>query len=133
MRRDQARQVATWVALLGLEKKAERVEVIDLAEKVDYADFIVLMSGRSDRQVQAIANGVTDGLRERGVRPVGVEGLTQGHWVVVDLADVIVHVFIEEARQYYDIEGLWMDARRVPYEGAVLPPMRVKARVDEVS
>jgi len=123
-RREAAQQLATWIAVVGLEKKAERIEIIDISEKVDYADFLVLMSGRSDRQVQALASGVDDALRQRGHRAQGIEGLSQGHWVLVDFGDVIVHVFLDEARRYYDIESLWMDARRVPYDGAELPPPR---------
>ncbi len=123
-RREAAQQLASWIAVVGLEKKAERIEIIDVADKIDYADFIVLMSGRSDRQVQALASGVEDALRLRGHRARGIEGLSQGHWVLVDFGDVVVHVFLDEARRYYDIESLWMDARRVPYEGAELPPPR---------
>jgi ribosome-associated protein len=76
----------------------------------------VLMSGRSDRQVRAVADGVTEALKEQGHRPTSVEGMQQGQWVLVDYTDVIVHVFVDEARRYYDLEGLWMDATRVPFE-----------------
>ncbi len=117
-RRDGARELAKLIAAAGLDKKAERIEIIDIGEKVDYADFLVLMSGRSDRQVRAVADGVTEMLREKGHRPGSVEGMQQGQWVLVDYTDVIVHVFVDEARRYYDLEGLWMDATRVPFEGA---------------
>lgn len=116
-RRDGARELAKLIAAAGLDKKAERIEIIDIGEKVDYADFLVLMSGRSDRQVRAVADGVTEMLREKGHRPGSVEGMQQGQWVLVDYTDVIVHVFVDEARRYYDLEGLWMDATRVPFEG----------------
>lgn len=122
--RESARELAKWIAAAGIDRKAERIEIIDVGEKVDYADFIVLMSGRSDRQVRSIAEGVAEALRERGVRATNIEGLSQGHWVLVDFSDVVVHVFLEEARSYYDLESLWMDARRVPVEGAVLPPVK---------
>jgi len=116
-RRDGARELAKLVAAAGLDKKAERIEIIDIGEKVDYADFLVLMSGRSDRQVRAVADGVVEVLREQGHRPGSIEGMQQGQWVLVDYTDVIVHVFVDEARRYYDLEGLWMDATRVPFEG----------------
>ncbi len=116
-RRDGARELAKLIAAAGIDKKAERIEIIDIGEKVDYADFLVLMSGRSDRQVRAVADGVTEALREKGHRPGSVEGMQQGQWVLVDYTDVIVHVFVDEARRYYDLEGLWMDATRVPFEG----------------
>jgi len=115
-RRDGARELAKLVAAAGLDKKAERIEIIDIGEKVDYADFLVLMSGRSDRQVRAVADGVVEVLREQGHRPGSIEGMQQGQWVLVDYTDVIVHVFVDEARRYYDLEGLWMDATRVPFE-----------------
>ena len=113
---EASRELAKAVAIAGLDKKAERIEIIDVCGKVDYADFIVLMSGRSDRQVQAIANGIEGALRERGVRALNAEGMRQGVWVVVDFGDVFVHVFLEEERQHRDLESLWMDARRVPIE-----------------
>ena len=117
-RRDGARDLAKLIAAAGLDKKAERIEIIDIGEKVDYADFLVLMSGRSDRQVRAVADGVIEALKEQGHRAGSVEGMPQGQWVLVDYSDVIVHVFVDEARRYYDLEGLWMDATRVPFEGA---------------
>lgn len=120
LRRDGARELAKLIAAAGLDKKAERIEILDIGEKVDYADFLVLMSGRSDRQVRAVADGVTEALKEKGHRPSSVEGMQQGQWVLVDYTDVIVHVFVDEARRYYDLEGLWMDATRVPFEGT--PP-----------
>jgi ribosome-associated protein len=72
------------------------------------------MTGRSDRHAQSLAQAIEDSLRKRGVRPVAVEGLPQGSWVVMDFGEVVVHVFQDEARQFYDIEGLWLDARRLP-------------------
>jgi ribosome-associated protein len=117
LRRDGARELAKLIAAAGLDKKAERIEILDIGEKVDYADFLVLMSGRSDRQVRSVADGVTEALKEKGHRPGSIEGMQQGQWVLVDYSDVIVHVFVDEARRYYDLEGLWMDATRVPFEG----------------
>ena len=117
-RREAAQALALKAAAAGLEKKAERIEIIDVGEKVDYTDFLVLMSGRSDRQVKSVAEGILAAVEELGARAQQVEGLSQGHWVLVDLGDVIVHVFLDEARSYYDLEGFWIDARRVPVEGA---------------
>jgi ribosome-associated protein len=111
---EQARQTAGAIAAAAIEKKAVAVEILDVAGKVDYADFIVIMTGRSDRHAQALAQGIEDALRQKGVRPVAVEGLPNGTWVLMDFGDVVVHVFQDEARQLYDIEGLWLDARRLP-------------------
>ncbi len=113
-RQASARDVALAVAEAGLDKKAQGVEIIDVRGKVDYADFVVVMSGRSDRQVQAIARGVEQRLAERGLaRCLGVEGMARGQWVLMDFGDVVVHVFHEDARGYYDLESLWLDAARL--------------------
>ncbi len=100
--------------MAALDKKAVGLEVLDVAGKVDYADFLVLMTGRSDRQVVALAQGIEEALRKLGKRPMSVEGLPHGNWVLMDFGDVVVHVFQDDARSLYDIEGLWMDARRIP-------------------
>jgi ribosome-associated protein len=102
------------IAVAAIDKKAVGLEILDVAGKVDYADFLVIMTGRSDRHTQALAQGIEEALRKKGVRPVAVEGLTHASWVLMDFGDVVVHVFQDEARQLYDIEGLWLDARRLP-------------------
>jgi ribosome-associated protein len=111
---DEARSLAILIAIAALEKKAVSVEVLDVAGRVDYADFLVLMTGRSDRQVQAIAQGIEESLKLQGRRAQSVEGLPHASWVLMDYSDVVVHVFQDEARSAYDLEGLWMDASRIP-------------------
>jgi ribosome-associated protein len=111
---ESARDTATAIAVAALDKKAVGVEVLDVAGKVDYADFLVIMTGRSDRHAQALAQGIEEALKRKGVRPVAVEGLPVATWVLMDFGDVVVHVFQHDARQLYDIEGLWLDARRLP-------------------
>ena len=109
-----ARETATAIAVAALDKKAVGVEILDVAGKVDYADFVVIMTGRSDRHAQALAQGIEEALKRRGRRPIAIEGLHHGSWVLMDFGDVVVHVFQDDARQLYDIEGLWLDARRLP-------------------
>lgn len=105
------------VVQAGLDKKASNIEVIDVRGKVDYADYVVVMSGRSDRQVNAIARGVEETLKKQlGARCLGVEGLPQGQWALMDYGDVIVHIFHEDTRGYYDLEALWLDAARLPID-----------------
>ena len=116
VRRDASRALALAVASAGLDKKAERIEIIDVCGKADYTDFLVLMSGRSDRQVQSIAQGIEGAAEALGERSRSTEGMRQGQWVIVDFGDVLVHVFLEEERRHRDLESLWMDARRVPLE-----------------
>jgi ribosome-associated protein len=111
---DDAREVAVLVAVAAIEKKASGLEVIDVAGRVDYADFIVLMSGRSDRHVTALSAGIEEALRKKNKRALAIEGLPHASWVLMDFGDVVVHVFQDDARAAYDIDGLWMDARRVP-------------------
>jgi ribosome-associated protein len=111
---ESARTRATAIAVAALDKKAVGLEILDVAGKVDYADFLVIMTGRSDRHAQALAQGIEEALKKQGVRPVALEGLMHGSWVLMDFGDVVVHVFQDDARRLYDIEGLWLDARRLP-------------------
>ncbi|MBL9021884.1 MAG: ribosome silencing factor [Myxococcales bacterium] len=106
------------IAAAGLDKKAIGVEVLDVTGRVDYADYLVIMTGTSDRHVHAIAMGIEEGLKRLKVSPLSVEGLQTASWVLMDFDDVVVHVFQEDTRRLYDIEGLWMDASRVTVDGA---------------
>jgi ribosome-associated protein len=117
MATESSRETAAAIAVAALDKKAVGVEILDVAGKVDYADFLVIMTGRSDRHAQALAAGIEESLKKKGVRPVAVEGLPHGLWVLMDYGDVVVHVFQDEARQLYDLDGLWLDARRLPVPG----------------
>jgi ribosome-associated protein len=110
----EAQRIALAAAKAGLDKKATGVEIVDVTGKVDYADFLVLMTGQSDRHVAALADAVDEALGKAGVNAISVEGLPAAHWVLIDFVDVVVHVFQEESRGLYDLDGLWMDARRVP-------------------
>jgi ribosome-associated protein len=109
-----SRELSLAIAAAGLDKKALGIEILDVVGRVDYADFIVVMTGRSDRHVQAIASGIEEALRPKKIRALSVEGLTTAQWVLIDFSDVVVHVFQEDSRRLYDIEGLWIDADRVP-------------------
>lgn len=113
--RDKARKLALGVAAVGLEHSALNVEIIDVRGKVDYADYVVVMSGRSDRQVSALARYIEAELEKKlGERCLGVEGLPTASWLLMDFGDVVVHIFHEDTRGYYDLETLWLDAARVP-------------------
>jgi ribosome-associated protein len=111
---DAARELAVLVAVEAIEKKAVGLEILDVAGRVDYADFLVLMSGRSDRHVVALAQGIEEALKKKNQRPLSIEGLPHAAWVLIDYGDVVVHVFQEDRRHLYNLEGLWMDARRIP-------------------
>src|SRR5256885_10945580 len=93
----------------ALAKKGLEPVLIDVTEQGTYTDFILIVSGRSDRHVQAVADGVLDVMkRERGVTPIGVEGKRDGHWCLIDFGDLIVHVFYHPMREFYDLAGLWV-------------------------
>ncbi|MEM7138723.1 MAG: ribosome silencing factor [Myxococcota bacterium] len=112
------RELALKIAEAALDKKAARIEIIDVRGKVDYTDYVVIMSGRSDRQVAAIARGIEGDMKQKhNARCAGVEGLPQGNWVLLDFGDVVVHIFHQETRGYYDLDALWLDADRVEFEG----------------
>jgi ribosome-associated protein len=115
---ERVRKLALVIAEAGLENKALNVEIIDVRGKVDYSDFVVVMSGRSDRQVNALGRNIEETVSEKhGARCLGVEGMPQGTWLLMDYGDVVVHIFHEDTRGYYDLETLWIDAARIPVEG----------------
>jgi len=95
------------------DKKANDVVLLRTAEVTTMADYFVICSGRSDRQVGALARAIVDELRDEGVRPLGMEGATNARWVLLDYGSVIVHVFAPEEREYYGLERLWSKAAQV--------------------
>ena len=102
----------------ALEKKACDLVVINVHEHTSMADYFVICSGRSDRQVQSIAQGLQDDAAEEGIKPFAVEGTQRGHWILMDFSDVIVHIFYQPVRQFYDLDGLWGHAPRAKLSDA---------------
>lgn len=98
-------------AILG--RKAMNVVALDVAEMTSYADVFIFCSGRSNRQVIAIAEHIKTSLKKHKIKPINVEGTKDGHWVLLDYGHVIIHVFYEPIREFYDLEGLWVDAKRI--------------------
>jgi ribosome-associated protein len=96
-----------------LAKKAFDLVVLDVRELTSVADAFILCSGRSNRQVTAIAESIQQQLKRRKKKPLSVEGAREGHWVLLDYGEVVIHVFYEPVRRFYDLEGLWVDARRI--------------------
>ena len=113
------REVAVAAARAAAEKQAENVVVLDVHELIVITDYFVICSGTSDRQVKTIVEEVEEDLRERGLRPVRREGEQEARWVLLDYVDVVVHVFAEEEREYYDLERLWRDAPRLEWADRV--------------
>jgi ribosome-associated protein len=112
-RPDTSRPLALAIAKAGLDKKAEQVLLLDVRGLTSYADYFVVMTADSDRQAGAIADHVETEMKAAGVTKVGVEGYEGGRWILVDYGDVVAHVMNKEAREFYDIEGLWADAPRL--------------------
>jgi len=98
-------------AVMG--KKAMDVEVLDVRGLTSVSDIFIICSGRSNRQVSAIAEYIQVNLKKHAIKPLSVEGKKEGHWVLLDYGHVIIHVFYEPVRAFYDLEGLWIDAKRI--------------------
>lgn len=95
------------------DKKANNIIILDVAKLTSFTDYFVICSAPSERQVQAIVRNVEDTLLERNIRPLGIEGLQTSSWVLIDCGDVVFHCFTDSAREYYDLEGFWIDADRI--------------------
>ena len=104
---------AVQISRFALDRKAYDLVLLEVGEVTSIADYFIICSGRSDRQVQSIAQGIEENLKDLGESPISVEGLTRGQWVLMDFSDVIVHVFYQPVREFYDLEGLWAHASRV--------------------
>lgn len=96
--------------------KALDLVLLDVREHSSFSDFFVICSGKSGRQVQGIADNLEGSLKGRGIKPLGVEGRTEGQWILMDYGDVIIHIFYEPVRYFYDLESLWSDAKRITWE-----------------
>jgi ribosome-associated protein len=98
-------------AVMG--KKAIDLAVLDVRGLTSVSDIFIICSGRSNRQVSAIAEHIQVNLKKHAIKPLSVEGKKEGHWVLLDYGHVIIHVFYEPVRTFYDLEGLWIDAKRI--------------------
>lgn len=110
-------ELARRIAELAEDEKAIDTQILDIAELTIIADYFVICSGRNVIHVKSIAENIEQKMRADGLPPVRREGLEQGRWAVMDFGSVIVHVFREEEREYYNLEDLWRDAPRLQAEG----------------
>jgi ribosome-associated protein len=117
-----SRQRALLCVNASLEKKARNLIILNVREFSAFADYFIICSGTSDRQVRAVAAAIQENLKRAGILPLGVEGEDAGRWILLDYDDVIIHIFLESARTFYDLERLWSGATRmaVPDETASL-------------
>ena len=112
----ESRLVAVSAARAAAEKQGADITVLDVRSLIVITDYFVIVSGSTSRQVKTIVDAAEEALRGLGVKPLRREGVTEGRWVLLDYVDVVVHVFGEEERSYYDLERLWKDAERLSWE-----------------
>jgi ribosome-associated protein len=112
---------------LALDKKALEPVMLDVRQLCSFCNYQLVISGRSDRQVDAIADGIEAGLKQEGLRPISTEGARTGQWALLDYGDFVIHVFLHSVREHYDLEGLWNDAPRIPLD----VPADARVPVDE--
>ena len=105
--------IARRIVELAEDKKAAEIVLLDLSALTTLADYFVICSGGSERQIGAIADGIAAGLRDEGIRPMGREGTPGSHWVLLDFGVVVVHVFTPPERDYYQLERHWAEAKTV--------------------
>ena len=108
--------MARLAAGAALDKKALDPLVLDLRGISSVAEFFVILTGTSDRHAMAVAGNVMDAFKALGIKPLGEEGAKDGKWILLDFGEIVVHVFLESVREYYDIERLWIDAPRLDLE-----------------
>jgi ribosome-associated protein len=113
LRQKSSREIARLCVQTALDKKAEDPVILDVRKLCSFTDYFVIMSGRSTRHVQGLADAIESELRSKRLSTSKAEGLNEGTWVLLDYNDIVVHIFYAETRKFYDIEGLWHDAPRV--------------------
>jgi len=107
----------------ALDKKAKNLIILKVKELSSFTDYFIICSGTSDRQVKGIAASIEETLKKSGIQPLGIEGINTGNWILMDYGDVIIHIFYEPTREFYDIERLWSD----------VPSMSVNEGVDKLT
>lgn len=113
----QAKQTALQAVEFALDKKGFNLKLLEVRELSSLTDYLLLVSGRSDRQVQAIAENIKLEFKNHYQQlPLAIEGMDQGRWVLLDYGELMIHVFQEPVREFYDLEGLWSEAPEVALE-----------------
>jgi ribosome-associated protein len=105
-------ELAELLGRLADDKKAVDIVVMDLEGLTDIADYFVIAGGTSERHVRTIADGVREGMKEKKIRPAATEGYDEGRWVILDFQSVIVHILLAPLRELYDLETLWIEAKK---------------------
>ncbi|MEE4137768.1 MAG: ribosome silencing factor [Desulforhopalus sp.] len=111
-------ELAQLCAQVALDNKAEELIALDVRGLTTFTEYFVIMSGRSTRHVQSLAETIEENLRSKRVKSSSAEGLREGLWVLLDFDDVVVHIFYHEQRKFYNLEGLWSEAKQLEVAGA---------------
>jgi ribosome-associated protein len=109
-------ELAQICAKAALDTKAEELVLLDVRGLTSFTDYFLIMSGKSTRHVQALAETIEAKFRSKRIKTSNAEGLQEGMWVLLDFDDVIIHIFYHEQRKFYDLEGLWSEGKRVELE-----------------
>ncbi len=109
----KAKKTQQWIQNALEDAKTQNIAVLDVRKISDFTDYMVIATGTSNRHVQSSADKVVETLRGHGARPVGIEGKQLGDWVLIDFGDVVVHIMREQTRDFYNLEKLWSDAKRI--------------------
>jgi len=107
-----------------LAHKGQELLILDVKSLSSLGDYFIICSGGSKRHVQALAEHLQETLKQVGVKPLGLEGMDEGHWVLLDYVDVVIHLFIKPLREFYDLEGLWVEANLIPVEDLSIDQMQ---------
>lgn len=110
---DMIKEIAMDIATLIDEKKGQKIKVLDVRGLCSLTDYMIIASGTSDRHVSSIADGIEDGMKKKLVEVGHIEGQRLGEWIILDFLDVVVHIFKEEFREFYDLEHIWNEAKNV--------------------
>ena len=105
------------------KRKSQDIVILDVRELTSVADAFIICSGRSNRQVSAIAETIRTELKSQGIQPLNVEGIKEGRWVLMDYGHIVIHVFYKPVREFYNLEGLWADAKRITQTPSSGPEM----------
>ncbi|MFH1136011.1 MAG: ribosome silencing factor [Pseudomonadota bacterium] len=125
---EPARRKADIIVAAAQEHKAQDLVLLRVDHLTSLADYFLICSGRSSRQVQALADRILEGARlNGGYRPLGIEGQSKGQWVLMDYGEVIVHVFYHETRDFYNLEGLWLGAHKIHLDSEPSRPDLIEA------
>ncbi len=111
------KETAMKIAEVLDNKKGQEIVILDIAEKSGFADYFVIVTGMSERQVGTLSDEARDEMEKQGVFPKAVEGRAESGWVLIDFGDVIVNVFLAEKREKYNLEKVWADCERIEFSG----------------